>query len=739
MRKQLSNYTQRAAGSLALFLGLASGWPALATDLNPQLVGSYKMNFSHPNHDYFRIHTVSGTRAYGTTDVWDSVAIEYVQSLVILDIANPRSPTWLGSLKLRYLVWPNIVIVRGNYAYAPAGGDGLVIIDVSDPSAPRRVGGYNTSGGATGVFLSGNYAYVADGGAGLVVIDISNPASPRRVGGLDAAGEARQVVVSGNYAYLADRFWNGIQNDIQEFGALRIIDISDPASPQLVGEIPTEGMAWRVGVVGNVAYVGAKELQMFNISDPANPTHIGNYNTTWWGGALPGSRAYTVSGDFLDISNPASPRRLGGYTPPDEGFVSGVAVEGQYAYLGIRLGAGAGLAVIDLDPVANLPRVGSLDTAGYARDVAVSGTRAYVADDTAGMQILDIANPQQPLPLGNYPTAYPAEMVVANGNRAHVVESWYNGPDSYGWALHIVDVTDPASPTQLGVYQTSGAVQPRRLGAAGALAVRATGDFAFLVLWNDYSSGRIEIVDLRTPSDPQLAATYDIASTVNGVTLHGQYLLVCKADGLLVLDVSNPAAPQAAGSYSIASAAFRVAASGTRAYVTGRAGFQVLDLSDPAHPALLGVNTNLGPVWDSLAASGNFVYGTASGSGVQVMDVSNPTNPRLVGGNSAVLAGGLAISGTNIFVAGRPEGLQVFDLTLAAPSTPPVLKATRSGSTLTLSWPASVTGAVLETTSQLPPAANWSPAAEAPVIVGDQIVVTIQIGTGSRFFRLKKP
>jgi hypothetical protein len=137
--------------------------------------------------------------------------------------------------------------------------------------------------------------------------------------------------------------------------------------------------------------------------------------------------------------------------------------------------------------------------------------------------------------------------------------------------------------------------------------------------------------------------------------------------------------------------------------------------------------------------SGNYVYGATAGSGVQVVDVSDPAFPRLVAGNSSVLASGLAVSGNNLVAAGGSEGLQVLDLTFSTVQTPPLLTITRSGSTCAIRWPASVTDAVLETTSQLPPMATWSAAAEAPVIVGDQNLVAIGIGAGSQFFRLRMP
>ena len=97
----------------------------------------------------------------------------------------------------------------------------------------------------------------------------------------------------------------------------------------------------------------------------------------------------------LDISNPAAPQRLGGWQPPDGNYLwGGGAVAGQYAYVGVSVGpsgtSGTGLAVIDLDPPANLLRVGSLDTPGYARTFTSrefderSGARRCACGEIAG-------------------------------------------------------------------------------------------------------------------------------------------------------------------------------------------------------------------------------------------------------------------------------------------------------------------------------------------------------------------
>ena len=56
----------------------------------------------------------------------------------------------------------------------------LQVIDISNPTKPTWVGGYNTSGSVSDVAVSGDYACVADGDGGLVILRavINNGAAP---------------------------------------------------------------------------------------------------------------------------------------------------------------------------------------------------------------------------------------------------------------------------------------------------------------------------------------------------------------------------------------------------------------------------------------------------------------------------------------------------------------------------------------------------------------------------------
>ncbi|MCX5672060.1 MAG: LEPR-XLL domain-containing protein, partial [Planctomycetota bacterium] len=81
----------------------------------------------------------------------------------------------------------------GGYAYL-CYGPNLAVLDVSDLANPTLLGKVALAG-ASDVAISGNLAYVAAGAGGLEIIDVSNPAAPVRLGGYDTSGNAYDVFV----------------------------------------------------------------------------------------------------------------------------------------------------------------------------------------------------------------------------------------------------------------------------------------------------------------------------------------------------------------------------------------------------------------------------------------------------------------------------------------------------------------------------------------------------------------
>ena len=68
--------------------------------------------------------------------------------------------------------------------------------------------------------IAGPLAYLADGISGVKILDVSQPTRPALVGTFETAGNTRSVRVRENLAYVAD---------LQK--GLLILDVSKPAAP----------------------------------------------------------------------------------------------------------------------------------------------------------------------------------------------------------------------------------------------------------------------------------------------------------------------------------------------------------------------------------------------------------------------------------------------------------------------------------------------------------------------------
>lgn len=295
-----------------------------------------------------------------------------------------------------FSVSPQIITVNGE------NFDSACRVFISNSSA-SVVGSIKTGHNASGVYVSGNYAYVTKGSSGIDVIDISNPARPNVIDSAHIPGKFNGINVSGNYAYVAD-YDSG----------LMVVDISNPLKPGIVGSTRTPSDAFDVKVSWNHAYVSDYAgLEIIDISDPLKPHLTGSVDTPAW--------------------------------------IQGVYISGNYAYLaeGVK-----GLEVIDL----NNPDgpIGSARTSD-ARDVYVSGNYAYVADYDAGLKIINVSDPAKPDVIGSLHTPGKTNGVFVNGNYAYVVyepldsqememndEINYAYDDSLG--LLVIDISDKGNP-----------------------------------------------------------------------------------------------------------------------------------------------------------------------------------------------------------------------------------------------------------------------------------------------------
>src|SRR5262249_44072795 len=110
-------------------------------------------------------------------------------------------------------------------------------------------------------------------------------------------------------------------------------------------------------------------------------------------------------------------------------------------------------------------------------DIAIAGTRAYVAAGRAGLRIVDIQNPAAPIELGAYITPDIAISVAVAGNRAFLAtqRTLYTGyPPAGASRLYTLDIGNPAAPVVLDSIEKPGYLENLRIDGLFLFATRTS-------------------------------------------------------------------------------------------------------------------------------------------------------------------------------------------------------------------------------------------------------------------------
>jgi hypothetical protein len=241
----------------------------------------------------------------------------------------------------------------------------------------------------------------------------------------------------------------------------------------------------------------------------------------------------------------AVPVRVEAFTPapvsvlPIPGYANNVKVSGGYAFIAA---GNAGLQVVDVRNPDAPAIVGSLPLPGTAIDVRIVGDLAYVAAGTAGLHVVRIANPAAPALLGSIDTPGVAQDVWVESARAYVAD----GPEG----LRIVDVSDPSAPAIAGSIETSR--DAKGVSLSGTIAVVALdlsgpssggGDVGFLR--SNAVEPNVLVVDVSSASAPRLVGSIAVPGVPKDVLTAGMLAYVASfTEGLQIVDFSAPAAPR---------------------------------------------------------------------------------------------------------------------------------------------------------------------------------------------------
>ena len=329
------------------------------------------------------------------------------------------------------------------------------------------------------------------------------------------------VWVHGNHAYV------GSQSISYEPGGfktgIRIVDISDPANPALVGRIPLrsfehgseppdvhshgDAVATRIesaAFQGDIAIVlqGVPDsftedeypvpFGIWDVTDPADPQFLSSLNLGNW-------FSFDILGDKLADTK---------------------AVKGHYFYTIYSLGEAVHanpnpdkhLAIVDLSDPRNPVVVGDWQDTKQVHlrglSVNAAGTRVYIMGQFGKellLYVLDVQDPTNPVELGRFVWPYPFAgdfspgRPVANADDSVVIfpdGSWDDGRSS---RLHILDISDLGSIREISTVAFPESDTHRRGQKwfwAHDLAIKGN------LVYSTWLGGGVQAIDISDPANP---------------------------------------------------------------------------------------------------------------------------------------------------------------------------------------------------------------------------------------------
>ena len=307
--------------------------------------------------------------------------------------------------------------------------------------------------------------------------------------------------------------------NLTERGWANVFDVSTPMTPvtEHQFQLPA-GLDLTDAAYTETAWVLADFYTGLRLVDPETFESIGRFELVGEqvaaeGVAVAGNYAYLVDWStglyVIDISDPTAPFEVSFLSTG--GYVSSLDIAGNYAYLGESTNGGV-LRVVDISDPTHPAVVGSLTTSKI-RDVEYVDGRVYLGDEevfgTGGMRIVNVDIPENPTVLGHYQGCTHVLDLAVEGDYAYLACS--------GDGMHVVDISNPAQPTQVDVHAVS---------EHGANAIAVTDDRLFV----GHPTGIVEFAR-NDPADPSLLFEYPIAMPARRL-VHGIGRDILAAAGL---------------------------------------------------------------------------------------------------------------------------------------------------------------------------------------------------------------
>ncbi len=557
--------------------------------------------------------------------------------LLVLDITDTTNIVKVGEILLPDFV--REIEITYPYLFIANGEAGLRIVDVSNPSVPFEIGFLNDNSLITDIEVYGDYVILGDLYKGISIIDVSVPSIPTEIGNFSEVGVLSGLDVSEDTVYIVD----------SGYGLLRVIDISEPSSPEEKESCSCVSWNGPLAITGNHAYLTAfLGISIIDITNRYSPTEVGYIHV--YGRiidiAVSEENLFVATDEDLlwifDIREPTSPIEISHYYSPSNYFrCNKVTIHENY---GLVAGYDM-IGILDFQDLTSVNELGRYLVPIGVYQVTISGDIAFIWDPSHGLHGIDIRNPEETFESCSFNMQRGAAKMAVQGDLAFIVYRDFE-------LMYILDISVPTNPIVKSSYHLPGYL----------LEVKVLRNIAYVM-----SNTEIHIVDFQDASNPVKVGSYIPTSSANltAMAISEDYAYVL-ADEIFVVNISDPTQPVEINQFdALPNYGHCIAASGNYLYIAdyGEGGFHILDTSDP------------GDIWESdyleipglectnIAVENNFVYITAYPHELVVININTSNDPHVI--RREKTTGDLHdifINGSYAYTANGNAGMDIFDL-----------------------------------------------------------------------------
>ena len=226
--------------------------------------------------------------------------------------------------------------IEGKYGYIAAGKGGVVIVDLTNPSSPKKIGEIESMDYTHSIDIQGFILFMADGKAGVRIFDIRDKENLVQISFIPTRFSSLDIKISGLYGYVTEGE-----------GGFRIINLSQPEFPEEIKRFKESNDIKDLEIVDGFAYLAdSKGIIILNIRYPdslSNPIWIKTIDSV--SNVLSDGRWLFASGkkDNFIVSNIAYPqypitqRIPGNFKNIKDLFLSGFHLYLAQGNFGIRI------------------------------------------------------------------------------------------------------------------------------------------------------------------------------------------------------------------------------------------------------------------------------------------------------------------------------------------------------------------------------------------------------------------